>query len=194
LEKRGLVSALQAAGLSAEQPVAWADEMRLGLCGQVRKVWAPRGVKVRQRLQFQRIWRYLALAVDGVHGTLTWRWIASMKGEAIAEAVEYWQAHGIQAVVWDRGGSHRAPEVQKCSLRRIEQPAAAPELNPAERVFEELRRAVEGEPYATLEQKVALVERELKALAAQPERVKRLAGWKWIRDAYAQLPAKVILP
>jgi hypothetical protein len=61
-------------------------------------------------------------------------------------------------------------------------------------VFEELRRAVEGEPYATLEQKVALVERELKALAAQPERVKRLAGWKWIRDAYAQLPAKVILP
>lgn len=174
--------------------MAWADEMRLGLCGQVRKVWAPRGVKVRQRLQFQRAWRYLALAVDGVHGTLAWRWIASMKGEAIAEAVEYWQAQGIQAVVWDRAGGHRAPEVQKWTLRRIEQPAAAPELNPAERVFEELRRAVEGELYATLEQKVAVVERELKALAAEPERVKSLAGWTWIHDAYTQLPSTVIPP
>jgi hypothetical protein len=84
--------------------------------------------------------------------------------------------------------------VQTCSLKRIEQPAAAPELNPAERVFEELRRAVEGEPYATLEQKVAVVERELKALAAEPERVKRLAGWEWIRDAYTQLSSTVIPP
>jgi hypothetical protein len=64
----------------------------------------------------------------------------------------------------------------------------------AERVFEELRRAVEGELYATLEEKVALVERELQALAVEPERVKRLAGWQWIRDAYAQLPPKVIAP
>jgi hypothetical protein len=168
--------------------------MRLGLCGQVRKVWAPRGVKVRQRLQFQRVWRYLALAVDGIHGRLAWRWIASMKGEAIAQAVEHWQAQGIAAVVWDRAGGHRAPAVQQLAMMRIEQPAAAPELNPAERVFEELRRAVEGDPYATIDEKVAVVERELQTLAADPERVKRLAGWQWIRDAYAQLPSNVILP
>jgi hypothetical protein len=84
--------------------------------------------------------------------------------------------------------------VQQLAVVRIEQPAAAPELNPAERVFEELRRAVEGDPYATIEEKVAVVERELQALAAAPERVKRLAGWQWIRDACAQLEAKVIVP
>lgn len=168
--------------------------MRLGLCGQVRKVWAPRGVKVRQRLQFQRVWRYLALAVDGMAGKLAWCWIGSMKGAAIAQAVEHWQAQGIRAVVWDRAGGHRAPAVQQLAVVRIEQPAAAPELNPAERVFEELRRAVEGEPYATLEEKIAVVERELQALAADPERVKRLAGWQWIRDACAQLEPKVIVP
>jgi transposase len=168
--------------------------MRLGLCGQVRKVWAPRGVKVRQRLQFQRVWRYLALAVDGCQGSLTWCWIASMKGESIAEAVQHWRNQGIEAVVWDRASGHRSPDVRQVGLALIEQPPAAPELNPAERVFEELRRAVEGEPYASLEAKVAAVERELQALAADPERVKRLAGWRWIHDARAHLPQKVIVP
>ena len=36
----------------------------------------------------------------------------------------------------------------------IEQPAGAPELNPAERVFEELRHRIEGPQYATIEEKV----------------------------------------
>ena len=180
--------------MTAGQRLAWGDEMRVGLCGQVRKVWAPRGVKVRQRLQFQRVWRYLALAVDGIHGTLTWRWIASMKGAAIAEALEHWRVQGIEAVVWDRAGGHRGPDVRHVDIALIEQPPAAPELNPAERVFEELRRAVEGDLYATIDAKVAAVERELQALASDPERVKRLAGWSWIRDACAQLSEKVILP
>src|SRR5215212_894978 len=36
LEKGGLTAALKAAGVAAGQAVAWADEMRLGLHGQVR--------------------------------------------------------------------------------------------------------------------------------------------------------------
>ncbi len=75
--------------------------MRVGLCGQVRRVWAPRGVKVRQRVQMTREWRYLALAVDGRRGTLRWCWIPNRKGAAIAEAVRAWQAQGLEAVVWD---------------------------------------------------------------------------------------------
>ncbi len=70
----------------------------------------------------------------------------------------------------------------------VQQPPAAPELQPAERVFEELRRVVEGTVYATLEEKVAAVERELQALAADPARVKVLAGWHWIQEAWAALP------
>lgn len=174
--------------------LAWADEMRLGLCSQVRKLWAPRGVKVRQRIQCQRVWRYLALAVDGCQRRLTWRWSASMKGAAIAEAVQQWHEQGIEAVVGDRASAHRSPEVRQVGLALIEQPPAAPELNPAERVFEEVRRAVEGAPYASLDAKVAAVEQALQALAADPARVKRLVDWQWIRDARAHLPEKVILP
>jgi len=70
----------------------------------------------------------------------------------------------------------------------IRLPTAAPELNPAERVIEELRRAVEGRLYGALERKVAAVERALRALAADPTRVRSLTGWAWLRTALATLP------
>ncbi len=168
--------------------LAFGDEMRVGLCGQGRRVWAPRGVKVRQRVQMTREWRYLALAVDGLRGTLRWCWIANMKGPAIAEAVASWQAQGVEAVVWDGASGQRAPEVRRVGLTLVQQPPYAPELQPAERVFEELRRVVEGQVYATLEEQVAAVERELLALAADPARVKALAGWQGSQEAWAALP------
>ena len=165
--------------------------MRLGLYGQVRRVWAPRGVKVRQRIQIERVWRYLALAVDPRSGTLSWRWIANMKGATIAEALQYWRDQGIAAVVWDGARGHSGPEIRQVGMTLIQQPPYAPELNPVERVFEELRRKIEGRTYNSLDEKATVVEQELKKLAANPEQVRRLANWHWIRDAYGQLPQKV---
>lgn len=66
----------------------------------------------------------------------------------------------------------------------------SPELNPAERIFEELRRAVEGIIYETLEAKKQAVESELRQLAADPQRVKRLVGWDWLCAALNSLPGK----
>jgi hypothetical protein len=39
-----------------------------------------------------------------------------------------------------------------------------------------------------LEAKKAAVEAELKKLVADPEKVKRLAGWEWILGAMATIP------
>jgi transposase len=157
--------------------------MRLGLRGVVRRVWAPRGVKVRQAQVLTYVWRYLALAVNGLTGTLSWSWTTSMKKEAIAQVVADWQAAGLRAVVWDGAASHRARIVREVGLALVTQPPAAPELNPAERVFEELRRAIEGRSYPSVEEKMAVVERELHALAADPPRLRRLTGWAWIGEA-----------
>ena len=70
----------------------------------------------------------------------------------------------------------------------MQQPAYAPELNPAERLFEELRRVVEGKVYDTLAAKVAVLEAELRQWDADPARVSRLVGWPWIMDTLNQLP------
>lgn len=65
-------------------------------------------------------------------------------------------------------------------------PPDSPELNPAERVFEELRRVIEGTVYATLDDKVAAAEAELAKLDADLVRVQSLAGWAWITAALPQ--------
>ena len=56
------------------------------------------------------------------------------------------------------GFFHKAKVVGEVGLRRIYQPPYSPERNPAERVFAEVRRWVEGCRYESIEAKKAAVE------------------------------------
>lgn len=187
MEKRGLTAELQEAGCEDGQGVFWSDEMRVGLIGSVRRVWASVGVKVVQLLEYKYEWTYLNLAVNGLTGTLLWDWTSNMKGASIAPVVETWSEQGVDAVVWDRARGHCGPAYEDCSVTRIEQPPYSPELNPAERVFEHLRSRIEGKVYGTVANKRQAVERELQKLADDPDAVKSIAGWQWIQDSVAAL-------
>jgi transposase len=114
-----------------------------------------------------------------------------MKQETVIKVVTAWQKAGIDAIIWDGASSHRANEVQKLEPTLICQPPYAPELNPAERVFEAVRQEVEGIVYETLAEKREAAEKFLQELAASPERIKSLAGWGWIRDALNSRPVPV---
>lgn len=171
------------------QGVGWADEMRVGLLGTTRRVWGRRGVKVRQRLQLVREWRYLNLVVDPVKGRVWWCWSRTMTTPVARVVVEATQTEtDLAALVWDRAPSHRDATVRAVGLPLLSQPPYAPELNPAERVFELLRAGIEGVVYRTIEDKVAAVEAILEELEADPKRVTRLTDWHWIRETLHQLP------
>jgi len=165
-------------------PIAFADEMRLGLHGQVRRRWCSRGVKLIQRLELRYLWKYLALAVAPT-GQLWWRWLPTFRKDPVAETLKEWQEQGVGAIVWDNAPAHKAHVVRATGVPLLPLPSYSPELNPAERVFEELRREVEGVVYDTLEAKMARVEQRLTELAANPDLVCRLAGWTWITNAIA---------
>jgi hypothetical protein len=180
---------LRTAGITMERCVGWADEMRVGLMGTTRRVWGRRGVKVRQRLQLVREWRYLHLVVDPLQGRLWWFWSQTMQATVARSLVEATQAEtDLAALVWDRAPSHREETVRAAGLPLIEQPPYAPELNPAERVFELLRAGIEGVVYPSIDAKVAAVEAMWDELDAAPERVKQLTGWSWIVQALQQAP------
>jgi hypothetical protein len=161
------------------------DELRLGLLGQTRRVLAPTGVEVRQPLQLRYEWRYLVVAVDPRMGTLRWQWLERMRQEHLRPVVAAWD---IDAVVWDGAGSHRGRTLRDLPLIRVFLPPYSPELNPVERLFQEIRRRVEGRIYDSLAEKQALVEAYLAELAADPARVRRLCGWDWVLKAIDQLP------
>jgi hypothetical protein len=177
--------------VTTQTPFGFADEMRVGLRGTVRRVWGRIGVKVRQPLQLSYEWRYLFLLIDGRAGTLHWCWLASMAAEEVLAAVGgLRQATAVAALVWAGAPSQRDASVQALGLPLITLPPYSPELNPAERLFQELRRAVEGKVYATLDEKAAAVETALATWDADPARVRALAGWDWIETAVPQ-PATV---
>jgi transposase len=112
--------------------VYWSDEMRMGLLG----VWASRGVKVVQKVEFEGKWLYLNLAVNGKSGRLRWGWSENMKSETIAGVLEGWGKEGVKVVVWDRALGHDGKAYQGVHVQRIEHPPYSSELNLTERVFE----------------------------------------------------------
>jgi DDE superfamily endonuclease len=181
-----MTAALVEAGVTRGAGLVLADELRLGLRGQVRRVLGRRGVRVVQRLQLRYEWAYLLLAVDPRAGTLRWRWLERCRAALIQEALAAWRP---DAVVWDGHGAHTAKLLAELPVVRVRLPAYSPEFNPAERVFQEVRRRVEGRWYASLAEKQAVVDAYLTELAADPARVRRLCGWAWLTAALDALPA-----
>jgi len=170
--------------------VGFGDEMRVGLHGTVRRVWGRRGIKVRQRVQFTYKWRYLVLAVEGRSGRIWWNWNETMQADELIPLVRGMaDTTVLEALVWDGAPSHRDERLPLIGLPLIALPPYSPELNPAERLFEEIRREIEGRLFATLDEKVAAVEAILRDLDAYPEHVQRLPGWAWIHAAFTTLPA-----
>ena len=175
--------------MSSDTAFGFADEMRVGLRGMVRKVWGRRGVKVVQRVQLVYRWTYLFLALDVQRGRLVWRWIDSMRSEDIAGALDDLKRRtDIEALVWDGARGHRGEAVRNMGLSTIIQPAYSPELNPVERVFEEVRRWVEGKVYGSIEEKMDAVEAYLSELGSDPGRVRSLTAWSWIERTMRNLP------
>lgn len=186
-KKKGSVPPSMRLGGPTSRSLAWADEMRVGLIGHTRRVWASVGVKVVHAVEDVSQWQYLVLAVNGLSGRLWWDWTTGMASQALAGVVAQWRTQDLSTVVWDRARGHGGAAYDTIPVHRIEQAAYSPELNPADRVFEWLRSRIEGTVYGPLEAKREAVEQELRELNASPDRIQRLTGWAWIREALVGL-------
>lgn len=143
----------------------FSDEMRLGLRGQTRRVLARRAVKPVQRLQMRYEWSYLLLAVEPLEGSIRWHWLERMNKDQLLPVLQRW---GLGCVVWDGAPTHEAKAMNQLPTARVQLPPYSPELNPVERVFEEVRRLVEGRVYGDLAAKREAADEYLQQLAADP--------------------------
>jgi DDE superfamily endonuclease len=181
---------LQAEQATREDSFGFADEMRLGLHGHRRRVWFGCGVKLRQRLEMQFVWKWLCLAVDSVSGKIVWSWQETMKCDSMQKSLRVFGESGMKHIVWDNAPSHRSKVLRDTVPHLHFLPAFSPELNPAERVFEEVRRHVEGKVWVSLDAKMAAVELYLTSLVQDEDRLKRLVCWDWIRESVKCLPER----
>ena len=106
-----------------------------------------------------------------------------MRSETVARALlRLRRPTPVRAWVWDGARRHSSEWGRNVSgVKPVVPPAYSPELNPAERVFEEGRRWVEGRVYGRIEEPVEAVNTYLSKLAPDPARVRSLTGWEGIR-------------
>ena len=187
---QGLRDALIESGMSSGDALFFSDEARVGLHGSNRKIWGVRGIKVIQLVQIRRQWKYLFAAVNPITGELHWTWIDSMSKENTVEALsEIRERSELRTMVWDGAGSHRSKDVLSIEgVNSIVQPPFSPELNPTERVFQEVRRWTDGRVYESIEEKMSAADDFMRGLTSDPKRVQSLCGFEWIKKAVHDLP------
>ena len=91
-------------------------------------------------------------------------------------------------VVWDNAPCHR-PKIHRDipGLIILFLPPYSPELNPAERFFEELRKATANHIFKTIEEQEKAIEEKLNRLADDVEGMKRLTGYEWILEQCSEV-------
>lgn len=163
----------------------FADEMRYGLISNFRRSWSKVGVRTTIDSQQSFDNRYLFSAVSPLSGDSFH--LTSIEGFDSAAAhvflTELKKHHPNKLVilVWDNAPCHR-PKIHRDihGLIVLFLPPYSPELNPAERFFEELRKATANQIFKTIVAQEVAIERKLNELTNDTNAMKRLLGYDWI--------------
>lgn len=164
----------------------FADEMRYGLISNFRRSWSRVGERTVIDSQQSFDNRYLFSAVSPLSGESFH--LSGIDGFDTAAAhvflLELKKKHpnNTVIVVWDNAPCHRpALHREIPGLIVLFLPPYSPELNPAERFFEELRKATANQIFKTIEEQETAIETRLNQLADDTEGMKRLLGYEWIK-------------
>lgn len=162
------------------------DEMRYGLISNFRRSWSKLGERTVIDSQQSFDNRYLFSAVSPLSGESFH--LSGIDGFDTAAAhtflLELKKQHPdtLVILVWDNAPCHR-PKIHReiPGLIVLFLPPYSPELNPAERFFEELRKATANRIFKCIEDQEQAIEEKLNALADDTDAMKRLLCYAWIK-------------
>lgn len=186
------VAAVQAAHPDKRVQVWFQDEARVGQRGTNSRVWADKGSRPRapRQTQYRSVYLFGALCPETGQSKAWLMPVANTEAmnAHLADLGRQVGADTHALVVVDRAGWHTTKHLTVPATMPL-LPLPAPELNPVELVWHELRqRYLSNRVYpdqTTLEEAVAAA---WNALADHPERLQRLCDFDWIRAA-RQLPS-----
>jgi hypothetical protein len=131
--------------------------------------------------QLKYEWAYLWLVAEPLTGEVVAAWFPTVN-QAVAEVFleevrDYFPGEDL-LIIWDNAPWHQlsTPKIQLQPL-----PAYSPELNPVERINEELRRTTANQVWDQLELKVDKVDQLLKDYFEHPDKVRQLTLFPWIQ-------------
>lgn len=161
------------------------DEARFGRMVRIRRCWAPLPERPVVSNGYERQFVYVYGAVSPMEGELDWMIGRQMNTEAMGAFLAQVSAAHAQEfllMVVDGASSHTAKELKiPENIRLLRLPPYAPELNPQEHVWDEVReKEFPNRVFADLDSVMRQLEAGLPRLAANPQGLRSLTAWPWI--------------
>jgi transposase len=187
--KAELSSRLKALNIPEGKPVrVWMeDEHRYGLISVLRKVWTLRGCKPVSPYQTRYQWGYLygALEVEGSGATefLFSPTVNIEASQAFLNQIAASDKDAEHVVIWDGAGFHQKPGTHPIPERvhLLQLPPYSPELNPVEKLWDQLKDEIGNHLYETLEEIEATITPLLEAYWSDARKVRSLIGNGWLQ-------------
>lgn len=161
--------------------------MRYGLISNFRRSWSKVGKRTLIDSQQSFDNRYLFSAVSPLSGeSFHLSGIDGFDTEAahtfLLELKKQYQDR-LVILVWDNAPCHQ-PKIHReiPGMIILFLPPYSPELNPAERWFEELRKATANQLFETIEEQEKVIEEKLRELMDDRLAMRQLLGYDWILD------------
>lgn len=163
------------------------DEARFGRMSDPRSCWAPAPHRPVVNLALIREFRYEYAAVSPWDGCLDFLTTEKMNTENMSRFLDQvsrkYQNEFVVMVV-DGASSHRSKDLvvpENIALTRL--PPYSPELNPAEQIWNILRRRYfANRVFDSLDAATAHAELGLAEMAANKLAIRSLTNWPWISD------------
>lgn len=163
----------------------FADEARFGRISDVRRCWAPYPHRPVCQAMLTHEYTYAYAAVDGLTGATDSLILPHVNTACMQIFVdEVSRRHPDRRIVmvldgagWHRSGALTAPP----NMRLLYLPPYAPELNPVEHVWDELReKFFHNLVFNSLDALEDRLEYALNSIEQDPPRIKSIVSWPWI--------------
>lgn len=161
------------------------DEARFGRMVRIKRCWAPTPHRPVVENGYERQFTYVYGAISPIEGELDWRICTEMNtvrmGEFLAQVSTAHPQEFIVMIV-DGASSHRAKDlIVPPNIRFLRLPPYAPELNPQEHIWDELReKEFPNRVFADMPSVIRQLATGLPRLAADHKRLRSISGWPWI--------------
>lgn len=161
------------------------DEARFGRIADVRRCWCPKPLRpVCQAMVTQEYtYAYAAVSVlDGVLDTLILPRVNGACMQLFLDEVAVRHPHERIVMVLDGAGWHHSESLRlPDNLRLLPLPPYAPELNPVEHLWDELReKAFHNRVFDSIDALEDPLEASLRTLENDHDRVRSIVAWPWI--------------
>lgn len=161
------------------------DEARFGRMVRIRRCWAPTPERPVVANGYEREFVYVYGAISPVQGELDWMIGRQMNTERMSTFLAQVSAaheREFMVMVVDGASSHICKDLQVPeNIRLLRLPPYAPELNPQEHVWDEVReKEFPNRVFADLGSVMRQLEAGLPRLAANPHGLRSLTAWPWI--------------